>query len=204
MTNPYEHTDKIIAMIDRVIVKEFGKFKSQMVSGFDELNFFKETDKLYKKVDKKVKKYFLTLATSLYKKYGGDIDEIDELHELLLSFYDEVDKTTRYIYNKEVERKRDRLAESLYSCTSKAEVPKEVTTAMKYMSRMVTQYADDITLAIFILVLQQKGIKHVKWITENDNRVCNFCVPLHNKVYPIDKIPDRQHWGCRCWIEPVD
>lgn len=202
MSTIYDYSDDIIKMLDKIILKEFNNSKVKVLNGFDELHYFKECDILYKKLDKSVRKYLTVLANKVYSEYDGDTDLIEELSELIDVFLTKPERTTGYAYDSEVLRKKDRLTEVLYT-VSRGEVTNEFDKARNLFSKMVAQYCDDITFATYILTLKQNGCKMVKWRTEEDLRVCHLCDPLDNKVFPIDDIPPKQHWGCRCWIEPV-
>lgn len=198
----YEYSDKIIKMIDKRIIAEFNKTKATV--GFDELNYFKPINKLYSKLDKMIRKYFKALAEKIYAEAEGDVDEIEELDDILYMVYNRADSVTNYVYSNEIDRKKAYLVEALESCTNRSEINNAMNKAMKLLSRMASQYADEIAFNTWILALKSKGYKKVKWITEEDTRVCLNCLPLNNKVYPIDKIPAKPHWACRCWVEPVE
>lgn len=54
---------------------------------------------------------------------------------------------------------------------------------------------------------ENNSIDYVKWVTENDDRVCDICEPMDDNVYELSDAPvpqDDTHFGCRCAITPCD
>lgn len=107
---------------------------------------------------------------------------------------------THYTYNNEVDRKRERTAEAINSSTDKKQ---EFHRGLVYWSQMSTEYADIVTDETTLEAFRDTGVKKVRWVTEQDDRVCKVCGPRDGKVYSIDKVPPQPHWGCRCRLEPV-
>ena len=97
------------------------------------------------------------------------------------------------------DRKRSRLLEALIATRGD---PAEVEMALTYWSKMVAEYAVEITDAATLQALKDMGVTKVKWYTEKDERVCKTCRERHGKIYPIDEVPAKPHWGCRCYIVP--
>ena len=53
---------------------------------------------------------------------------------------------------------------------------------------------------------EQTGyVKEFRYMTANDERVCEICGPRHNKVFPLSELPDLipAHVNCRCYSQPV-
>jgi SPP1 gp7 family putative phage head morphogenesis protein len=48
------------------------------------------------------------------------------------------------------------------------------------------------------------GVKRVKWIAADDERTCPVCGGRDNKIYKISQIPPKPHYGCRCYVVPVN
>ena len=69
---------------------------------------------------------------------------------------------------------------------------------------MTATYADLVADEATLQAFKDAGVKRVRWRTEEDEKVCKYCRPLDGKVFDIDKVPPKQHWGCRCWFEPAD
>lgn len=113
------------------------------------------------------------------------------------------DGVTRYIYEAEVPRKRDRLKEAVQAANTLGEKSAELKKALRFWSQMSQQYTDTVTDAAMIKGFEDAGVTRVRWHTQDDERVCHDCDLLDNKVFPINKIPAKPHWRCRCWLEPI-
>jgi SPP1 gp7 family putative phage head morphogenesis protein len=48
--------------------------------------------------------------------------------------------------------------------------------------------------------MEKSSVETVQWVTAEDERVCQQCEHLDGLVFPIDKVPNRPHIGCRCKI----
>jgi hypothetical protein len=165
---------------------------------FDETNLLKRTKGLYKELSVLNEEAFLEMANEIYKEaYPESKKKLDKkwLALILLGY----DATTKYVYEHEVDRKRARLYEALMSTKTNA----EFITAFNLWWRQTSQYAITISDTAVIQAFKDKGIKKVKWNTEKDNRVCHTCKDRNGKVYDIDKVPDKPHYGCRCWYSEV-
>lgn len=200
MNDPYRTTDRMIARLNRKTVRRFERAKTKMkLAKFDELNVLKTVRGLYEDLDEDARELLLTLAIDVYNEteMHGE-DEPDR--KWLLALLSEPSAVTGYIYKNEVGRKRDYLIESLSTGTNR---DANIRKAMSYWARMMAQYADNITEAAVIKALRDAGLDEVRWHTRDDEKVCKVCDKRHNRIYPINRIPDRPHWGCRCWWEPV-
>lgn len=195
----YDNTDKMMKIIDKYIVKEFNSFT---ISGFDDLHYIKKCATMYNRIRKKVVNYLLDLLEKDYLDSGGDIDFLDDLHDMFLTMLEKPNLTTGYSFNNEFERKASRLAEELEVSVNEQE---SIDKAKRILSRMVGEYADITTITAYIESYKSQDIAEVIWHSQPDDRVCNTCGKLNNKVYSINELPMLpQHWGCRCWIEPID
>ena len=65
------------------------------------------------------------------------------------------------------------------------------------------QYAETMVDKTRVETFKKNGIRRVRWVTENDEKVCHICKERDGKVYDIEKIPVKPHYYCRCWIKPV-
>lgn len=54
-----------------------------------------------------------------------------------------------------------------------------------------------------ITAYRDAGVEEVMWITQRDGRVCEECITLNGLIFPIDRVPDKPHYNCRCYLEPV-
>lgn len=192
----YEHTDKIIKYLNKRFIRIFNKAKN--LTSFDELNVIKYSREMYDELEQITEKAFLLLARKVYREYS-ESQVTDIVPAWLLGVLKEYNPVTKYVYLHEVDRKRSRFAESLIASDTKA---KEVDTALRYWSAMVTQYAIEVTDAAVKQAYIDDGVKKVKWITMEDERRCSECEKRDGKVYDITKVPPKPHIGCRCYLVP--
>lgn len=146
---------------------------------------------------------FMELAGESYQQaepHGEDVPSVAWLLALLLAY----DPITKYVYTHEVERKRARLAEALISVgKAQRKQNEEWRRALSLWSQQTAQYADIVTDAAVIKAFMDAGITKVRWITQEDEKVCKTCREMNGKVYPITELPDKPHWRCRCYFEAV-
>jgi SPP1 gp7 family putative phage head morphogenesis protein len=198
--NEYSLADRAIALLKKKAIRRFEDAKSKAAGvKFDELNVLGICKKLYAALESDNFKTFLELAIKKYlaTEPHGDKEPDDEWLMEYLEYYDPV---TKYVYENEVERKRDRLAEAVNASREKA---KEFTKGLGYWVQMTAHYADDVSDKATIKAFKDAGITRVMWHTVTDNRVCEDCEDRDGTVYDIDNIPPKPHWGCRCYLTPV-
>lgn len=201
----YEYTDKVIKQLNGYYLRLFTTIK---LLKFDELNVIPSVKEVYQKCLKMAKKRYLEIARhyfdkaySLAAKKGAKKPSKNWVdYDWLLDMLEEYDPVTLYQFVPEMERKRDRLIEAILASTKKKQ---EIDKALRYWSRQSNQYADKVTDRATIRGYQAAGIKKVRWMTEKDEKVCDDCKRLDMKVFDIDKVPDKPHWGCRCYLLPV-
>lgn len=196
MKDPYEYTDKVIAILNRKAIKRFRQSGSDLLF-LDELNVLKYTTSMYHSLLEDAKKYYLILAREIYKRYGGNKKRINMAWvNKRLSAYDDV---TMYVFLYEVDRKAQRYAESMIASGT---ATKYVNIGLRTWTDMVNQYADTLTFDALVDAYKDSGVKEVMWKSEKDERVCHTCYRMDGTVYPINKIPDKPHWRCRCTVIP--
>ena len=66
-----------------------------------------------------------------------------------------------------------------------------------------SQYAQDVADTMETEVYKAASIPRVMWVTERDNRVCEECRERDGKIYPLDNVPPKPHYHCRCRIKPI-
>lgn len=186
----YEEADKIIAYMNKRFIRLFNTLKSIK---FDEQNVLGKTKEVYKECTDIAYKCYRALAEKII---GDDDDGLIE--PLLLGILDGYSPTLKFIYNHEVERKEKRCAEGLIA----TQEPKEVDTHLKQWTNMTSQVADDVEYYANIDNYVREGYTEVQWKTEHDEKVCPECAKLSNQIFPIDKIPPKPHYRCRCWVIP--
>lgn len=203
--NPYELSDKASKLLNRKAVRRFETARRKLaLLKFDELNVIKTVKTLYRDLAADNKKAFTDLAIMVYEDAAGREldDEEDELMSLWLmsEVLDKPNPVTGYIYTNEVERKRDRATESINASTKKRQ---EFQKALRLWSRQTAAYCDIVTDEATLKSFKDTGVKRVRWMTENDDKVCPVCGPRDGKVYDIDKVPTKPHVNCRCWLESI-
>ena len=195
----YEYTDRIIRGMNRRFIRIFDRLKGRLAK-LDEISaLLKAVGDTYKELDKLTRAMLLKTAKRAYHTAGGDEDIIDEmwLNDFLQSF----SPVTKYAYTPEVERKRSRLFEALAATGNS---PKEIKAALRLWSQMAGEYAIEVTDAATLQVYRELRIRRVKWISEVDERRCRTCAERHNRIYPIDRVPPKPHYNCRCILKPIE
>ena len=207
MADIYAGTDKAIRSINRENLREFDKLK---LTKWDELNVIRKVTELYKQATKKAKKKFLEIAFDAYiialyecavaEKTATEMAEESITEDWLLDWLDEADPVTLYRFDTETERKKQRLIEALGVTNEKDD---EIEKSLRFWTKQVGQYAVTSADRARMQAFKDAGIRKVRWVTEHDERVCDECGPRDGKVYNIDNVPPKPHWGCRCWLAPV-
>lgn len=192
----YEYTDKVVRVMRKRFIRAFDRFAGAL--SFDELHVLESAKALYAELASLAEKNFLSIAKHAYRACGGRTEEEIEL-EWILEYLEEYDPVTKYVYTREVERKRARFAESVIAGKGGS---RDIETGLRYWSRMVTQYAVGITDRAAIAAYKSRGVTHVVWVTVKDERCCAECLRRDGKIYDIDKIPPKPHIGCRCILLP--
>ena len=211
----YKHLDALLAKAKKKLRTEFNRLG---LLGFDELNvvntknitkamfdrLLSENEKMYQKAaDKAYSKAKKTAVDAGYREeektagVGGEW-----LMAVLLGF----NFVTGYVYDREAERKRLRLNE-------------QILTAREYDSRelfnsslqrtanlwwtQTSQYGITVVDEATLKGYADMGVKKVRWKSVIDGRECKVCRERHNKTYKISEVPEKAHYNCRCYLEPV-
>ena len=195
----YEYTDKVMKVLTVRIVRYFRKLKTKSVLDFDEVsNLQADVNECYRGCMREIRQAYLDIARHYYKAADGEDDSVIDLM-WIRHFLGGFDPVTRYIFSTETDRKRARAFEALSGRKDPAEVDK----AMKLFYNQVKQWADNVTDEATMEAYMSRGIKKVKWKTEEDARVCSECGERNGKIYPINSVPDKPHPRCRCHLLPI-
>lgn len=209
---PYRLADKAIATLNKRTILLFNRTKrSLLLSHFDELSVYSQMESLYKALNRENEEKFRDLCATryremyLYLKHSWPKDdEVDDLVEIYLAnLLAEPNEITRYAYDSEVLRKRDRAIEAINSAPTQAEKDYEFEKAMRYWSQQTGFYIDIIADDAALQAMKDCGVKKVRWHTQGDEKVCDECKDRNGKIYDIDKVPPKEHPRCRCWLEPI-
>lgn len=190
----YEFADKAIRDMNRRNLRAFDGIKTLK---FDELNVMKYVTKVYEDAVKLAKKRYLQIALEAYRLAKGK-KKIDR--DWILDMLEEYDPVTMYLYEPEAERKKDRTVEAVLSSPNKIEA---VDKALKLWTLQNTHYAEKSVDKATLQAFEDNGIEKVRWVTAEDEKVCEECRKRDGKIYPIDKLPPKPHYRCRCTYEPV-
>ena len=118
----------------------------------------------------------------------------------------EYNPVTGYLYYAEADRKRARLAEALITALlikSRTDYHKELRKFADLWHTQTLQYGETMVDKTRIETFKKNGIRRVMWQSEHDERVCEECKERDGKIYPIDDIPTKPHYRCRCWLVPI-
>ena len=185
------------------------------VMGFDQLNaprLTSLTTAMIERLLKENKKAFLKIAKEASEEAADDVTAIgikgkpiktDEKYvDGVLGEYNPV---TGYLYYPEADRKRSRLAEALITAlviSSRNDYHKELRKFANLWHTQTLQYGETMVDKTRVETFKENKIKYVRWITQGDEKVCSECKERNGKIYPVDNIPAKPHYRCRCWIEP--
>lgn len=203
----YDAADKAIREMNRANLKAFGRLK---LAKWDELNVIRQVSAVYELSTALAKRKYAEIGMDAYMfalmemglsetvAHGMAQDEIT--NDWVLDMLEEADPVTLYIFLDEAERKKQRLIEALAVAHNKGA---EIDKALRYWAVQVGQYADNAVYRARLDALKAVGVKRVRWVTQQDDRVCGDCDELDNKVFDIDKVPPPQHIHCRCYVVPI-
>lgn len=229
---PFELSDKTIKLLNNKAVRYVMLAKRRLaLAEFDELNVMREIDALYKKLDEAtikaykklfIDRFFECLEFALFylpnpNRQAQRIDDktVEEMAEMYLfgssgpgkekiqGILTAPDDVTMYAYDTEILRKRDRAKESIVAANGMGAKKAAMDTAIRLWSKQMRQYADIVSDQAQIVAYKAAGIKRVRWVSQEDDRVCVVCSQLNGKVFRISNAPGPQHWNCRCYLEAV-
>lgn len=208
---PYRLADRAILGLNRSTVRLFDRAKNKSrAKGFDELTVFRSLTELYDDLDDANRRQFRWLWGGRYREVCGFLkhtvreDILDDLMEMhLAGLLSQPNPLTGYSYETETMRKRDRAIESINAAGSRSDKDLAFDRAMRYWSQQTGFYIDIVADEAALQAMKDSGVKKVRWITSEDNRVCDDCKDLNGKVFDIDNVPDKPHVRCRCWLVPA-
>jgi hypothetical protein len=210
----YEYLDSLLTKVKKKLRAEFNRLG---VMGFDELNVVntkKVTKAMFDRLLSENEKAYQKAASAAYSSAKKKAEEVgyaeEEEKELgsgwLIGVLLAYNLVTGYLYDREAERKRLRLNE-------------QILTAREYDDRQMyndslrrtanlwwtqtSQYGIDVVDKATLQAFKDMGVEKVRWKTMLDERECSVCRGRHNKIYKISEVPEKTHYGCRCYLEPV-
>ena len=203
----YDLADRAIKDMNRRNLRAFDGLKTLK---FDELNVLRSVTKVYDDAVRIAKHRYRQIAEDAYlealilagmdRKKAEKIAENSITDDWVLDMLEEYDALTLYSFINEVERKKQRTAEAILAAQDKVA---EVDKALKLWTAQISQYADNSVIYATVDGYKEAGIKKVKWVAEQDAKVCKTCRKLDGNILTIDKIPVVPHYHCRCILMPV-
>lgn len=220
----YEATDRYLEKLKSRIRIEFNHLS---VLGFDELNVLntrKQVDEIYDRLKDFNETEYQKIASAGYREgvetvrntpkvqhnselrsvvQSGVGDSYYIVHELLHGY----NPVTKYVYNNEADRKRARQIEIMLSdreILDRVAYEKDIRHAADLWYTQSSQYGQDIEDRAYAQALIDCGVHHVQWVAEHDEKTCNHCKSMDGNIYPVEKIPPKQHYRCRCYWLPID
>jgi SPP1 gp7 family putative phage head morphogenesis protein len=210
----YRLADKLLEQLKKLIRREFNRLG---IFGFDELNaprvtaetislfdrLMRENERLYLQVAKRA--YGDAIAAAIaagYEDPGENLINASWVGNLLASY----NFVSGYLYESEAERKRLRLAEQMMTAKeyqSRAQYNDSVRRSANLWWTQAAHYMLEAVDKATLDGLKDSGVEKVKWNTNIDGRECKICRARNGMVYPIDKVPPKEHRNCRCYITPV-
>lgn len=205
---PYKLADKALSILNKKVVTRFRRTKQALtVCDFDELNVYTGLTALYKQLSLDCEDMFRQLAAERYREMylflrrknpsAKDVDFLVEMY--LAGLLKEPSEVTKYTWETESLRKRDRAIESVNASQTQTEKDAELQKAMRYWSKQNGFYIDIIADDMAIQAMKDCGVKFVRWNAERDHKVCRECEDRRDHIYPINDIP-LKHPRCRCWL----
>lgn len=213
----YEQVDKYLEQLKKKIREEFNRLE---LFSFDRINAPEvktETLALYTRLRSFNKRHYLAIAKKAVswaverlpederEKYREEFEKLD-LGLLVVSVLASYNFVTGYLYKSESERKRMRQAEEMLTAKA-ANSRLKYRTALRRCAELwytqSAQYGIDVEDAAINRVFEIAGIPRVKWMAEDDAKTCKVCRERAGEIYPLDKLPPKPHYNCRCWIVPV-
>ncbi len=221
MRNWYAVGDRKLKALIVSITRIFKK--SRLTLNFDQINqpvrtIQAESKRVYKLLEEKNRDAFLDLGfwvyMEAYAEVQPNIPESENLQKAkkeisgkwLDGIQSEYNPVTKYVYVTEAERKRARFFESLVAdaeSKQRREMENDYRAAENAWIRQTRQAMIDIEDRAAVTAYRDAGVRKVRWISQHDDKVCKECGRLDGLIFPIDAVPDKPHYNCRCTIEPV-
>ena len=203
----YQGADDAIKRMNRRNIRAFDTLRLMKA---DEINILRKVKKVYDDSAEFARQLYYEVAVEAYivamiqahktnAKATRDVEKVidlDWVDELL----EETDFVTLYQFMNEKDRKAERLAEAMEAVERRND---EIDKALRWWTVQVGQYAVNVTDEARLEAFKRASIKKVRWNEMPDERVCPQCHALNGQVFPIEKAPKKQHYGCRCWYTPV-
>lgn len=213
MATMYRLLDTLLKEAKKKIRTEFNRLS---VIGFDELNVVntrKTTQDMFDRFLKDNEAMYLRVAKDAYKNavkaakdegFSGKEDDISS--DFIVGALAGYNLVTGYLYKKESERKRLRLNEQMLTAreyNNRTMYQDSLRRSANLWWTQTSQYGIDMVDKATIKGFKDMGVKEVRWIAADDEKTCSTCGERDNEIYQIDKVPQKPHYGCRCYVVPI-
>lgn len=214
----YKHLDTLLANAKKKLRTEFNRLG---LLGFDELNVTntkKVTEAMFERLLSENEEMYRKAAKKAYSKakqkaeeagYREEEKEKEESLEgaWLIGVLMAYNLVTGYVYGREAERKRLRLNEQILTAREyddRQMFNSGLQRTANLLWTQTLQYGITVVDKATLKGFADMGVKQVRWIARDDGRECNVCKERHNKIYKLSEVPEKTHYGCRCYLEPVE
>ena len=209
MKTIYDDADRYLKQLKDDVRRTFN---SMSVKNFDELQYpqIREVVKaVYEHLLNSALKMYLKAARSAVKiakekcPHGADWMPDEEWVKKSLKRYNPI---TKYLWFAEADRKRLRETEALVTMVAFQDhegLRQSIRSGANAWWKQAGQGMIDVVDDAVVTEYKKSGIKEVVWVSEHDERVCEECEGMDGTIYPIDAIPEKPHYNCRCTVEPV-
>ena len=187
------------------------EFQNFAILPFDRLNILdvrERVNAMYKRIENVIVREYNDIALKAYRDAAietstsyADFDPYEFVWAMLKAY----DPVSDFVYTREYTRKRDRMFESVIATElGNHEMRKNLKRGLDVLANQVRQYADNITVKARIAAFKKARVKYARWVTEDDEKVCEICKPRDGVIYQIEDFPILPaHWHCRCAIYPA-
>lgn len=209
----YRYLDKLLKIEQKKVRNAFNRVS---VMGFDELNVIntrKTTQAMYDRFLAENEALYLKSAKNAYQNAlksannaGFSGEEKDVNGEWLAGVLASYNLVTGYLYGKEADRKRLRLNEQILTAreyNNRTMFGDSLRRAANLWWTQTTQYGISAVDEATVKGFTDMGVERVQWIAADDEKTCPTCGARDNKIYKIENLPPKPHYGCRCYIVPV-
>lgn len=203
----YDEADKALRYMNRQNLKYFGKLK---LAKWDSINLVSTVSQTYNDSTQMVRQQYRKVGrkamADAMREADWNIAVAEAIAEDTITsawiegFLNDVDDVALYAFLPETERKKQRLIETLSVAHNRNY---EIDKALRYWTVQIGQFAISVVDETRLEGFRKAGIERVRWVTQRDERVCEECMALDGKVFDIDKVPPKPHWGDRCYLVPA-
>mgnify|MGYP003243613783 CR=1 FL=1 len=158
--------------------------------------------------EKLAKKIYIILNNLRLRLSKTSVKQIteDEVKKWLNEYY----IVTQYVYYNELKRKEQRYIETLITLKDNDYSYNgiDAMTAQKRLARGLKKQFEEYGVMIVdkarTTAFKAQGVSKLKWVSQTDKNVCAECIKRNGKIYKIDKVPPKPHYGCRCYMVKVN